>query len=142
MQRPCFLVLDREFPGSISTRKLVIETAKLNVITVYDPDEAIETLRRFPNVDGVVFDAEMEGAASCSKLTERLRAVRSDVRIVVTSAGGIPLCGQAPQYVESHDPERLLNFLKGLCEGATNRALQREEQLYQEQSALDDVKAS
>ena len=29
MLRPCFLVLDREFPGSLSTRKLVIETAKL-----------------------------------------------------------------------------------------------------------------
>jgi hypothetical protein len=26
--RPCFLVLDQEYPGSISTRKLVIETRK------------------------------------------------------------------------------------------------------------------
>jgi hypothetical protein len=33
MDRPCFLVVDREYPGSISTRKLVIETGKFNVIT-------------------------------------------------------------------------------------------------------------
>lgn len=35
MIRPCFLVIDREFPGSISTRKLVLETAKFNVLTAY-----------------------------------------------------------------------------------------------------------
>jgi hypothetical protein len=33
MDRPCFLVVDQEYPGSISTRKLVIETGKFNVIT-------------------------------------------------------------------------------------------------------------
>lgn len=29
MVRPCFLVIDREYSGSISTRKLVIETAAI-----------------------------------------------------------------------------------------------------------------
>ena len=29
MIRPCFLVVDNEYPGSISTRKLVLESAKL-----------------------------------------------------------------------------------------------------------------
>ena len=48
MVRPCFLVIDREYASSISTRKLVIETAKLNVITAYSGAEAIETLKRFP----------------------------------------------------------------------------------------------
>jgi CheY-like chemotaxis protein len=55
--RPCFLVVDREFPGSISTRKLVIETAKFNVLTAYSGEEAIETLKRFPAIDGIVLDA-------------------------------------------------------------------------------------
>ncbi len=141
MRRPCFLVLDREFPGSISTRKLVIETAKLNVITVYDPDEAIETLRRFPNVDGVVFDAETEGTW-CFKLAERLRAVRSELTLVVTSAGAAALCGEGPHYVESHDPERLLRFLKALCETEAMRVAKKEQGLYQEQSPRDRQKAS
>ena len=39
--------MDAEFPGSISSRKLVIETAKFNVITAYSGTEAIETLERF-----------------------------------------------------------------------------------------------
>ena len=48
--RPCFLVIDHEFPDSISTRKLVLETAKYNVITAYSGNEAVETLKLFPNV--------------------------------------------------------------------------------------------
>ena len=59
--RPCFLVVDREFAGSISTRKLVIETAKFNVITAYDYEEGLATLERFPNVDGVVITADRTG---------------------------------------------------------------------------------
>jgi hypothetical protein len=60
MIRPCFLVVDREFPGSISTRKLVIETAKLNVLTAYSGQEALETFRRFPAVAGVVLDGGLD----------------------------------------------------------------------------------
>ncbi len=49
MVRPCFLVIDREFPGSISTRKLVIETAKFNVVTAYTAQtEAVRGLKRTP----------------------------------------------------------------------------------------------
>jgi hypothetical protein len=39
MIRPCFLVVDQEHSGSISTRKLVIETAKFNVLTAYSGAE-------------------------------------------------------------------------------------------------------
>jgi hypothetical protein len=42
-----FHVIDHEFPDSISTRKLVLETAKYNVITAYSGREAVETFRLF-----------------------------------------------------------------------------------------------
>lgn len=48
MTRPCFLVIECEYPGNISARKLVIETAKMNVISCYSCAEGIATLRRFP----------------------------------------------------------------------------------------------
>ena len=60
MTRPCFLVIDREFPGSISTRKLVIETAKFNVITAYSGLEAFDTVQRFPALSGAVVDGGIE----------------------------------------------------------------------------------
>ena len=74
--RPCFLVVDNEYPGSISTRKLVIESAKLNVITAYSAEEAIETLNRFPNVDGVVMDTQLQGRP-CSEVVQLLRTARA-----------------------------------------------------------------
>ena len=48
MIRPCFLVIDKQYPGSISARKLVIETAMLNVITAYSAEEAVATLPASP----------------------------------------------------------------------------------------------
>ena len=42
MIRPCYLVVDREFSANISTRKLIIETAKFNVITAYSGVEALD----------------------------------------------------------------------------------------------------
>ena len=63
MIRPCFLVVDQEHSGSISTRKLVIETAKFNVITAYTGAEAIQTLNKFPAIDAVVLDASIKRSA-------------------------------------------------------------------------------
>ena len=60
MLRPCFLVVDREHSGSISTRKLIIETAKFNVITAYSGEEALETISAFPAISGMVMDAGIE----------------------------------------------------------------------------------
>ena len=47
MIRPCYLVVDREFASSISTRKLFIEAAKLNVITAYSGVELWQPWRNF-----------------------------------------------------------------------------------------------
>lgn len=112
--RPCFLVLDQEYPGSISTRKLVIETAKLNVITAYGPDEALETLSRFPNVDGIVIDTEL-GRRTCQELIAEIHGIREDVPIVTVSPGGNDPCGQEQYHVSNFDPRRLLDVLQEIC---------------------------
>jgi CheY-like chemotaxis protein len=112
--RPCFLVLDSYFPGSISSRKLVIESAKLNVITAYSQNEAIETLERFPGVDGVVINAQMEGRLSCREVIERLRSVRSDIPIITVSASGHEPCNGEQFHVSSYDPRELLTILEKL----------------------------
>ena len=60
MTRPCFLVVDREHSQSISTRKLVIETAKFNVLTAYSAEEALELLRSH-RPDMVLADVQLPG---------------------------------------------------------------------------------
>lgn len=129
MDRPCFLVVDREYPGSISTRKLVIETAKFNVITAYDADEAITCLKRFPNVDGVVVNASMGNDDECRTLVEGLRKIVPGIEIVVTSAGGFRRCDHNEHYVDSLNPKLLLDCLQSLKKDATAEILVRDSQL-------------
>jgi CheY-like chemotaxis protein len=114
MPRPCFLVIDNQYPASISARKLVIETAMLNVITAYSAREAIQTIKRFPAVDGVVLDTEVHGM-SCAELIAALRAIRPDVPIITVSPNGDSRCDGEQQHVSSYDPAELLECLQSIC---------------------------
>jgi CheY-like chemotaxis protein len=112
--RPCFLVLDQEYPGSISTRKLVIETAKLNVITAYSADEALETLERFPKVDGIVVDTEL-GRHTCEQVIDKIRRIAANVPVVTVSPSGNAPCGKEQYHVSNFDPRSLLDVLQEIC---------------------------
>jgi DNA-binding NtrC family response regulator len=106
-------VIDREFPGSISTRKLVIETAKFNVITAYSGTEALEVFRRFPAVDGVVLDGGIDDI-SAEELTEELKAIQPKIPVVVIAFPGFDGCPRADFHLESFNPAKLLEILRGL----------------------------
>src|ERR1700743_3201522 len=113
MVRPCFLVIDREYASNISTRKLVIETAKLNVITAYSSAEAIATLERFPAVDGVVMDASLPDMP-CADLAKALKAIQPKLIIVAISGPKRDFCEGADHHLDTFDPARLLELLKQL----------------------------
>jgi response regulator RpfG family c-di-GMP phosphodiesterase len=113
MHRPCFLVIDHEFPDSISTRKLVLETAKYNVITAYSGMEAVETLKLYPNISGIVMNEAVTGM-DCSALVKELRTIRSDVLLIVTSSRGASDCVLADHYLDNFDPASLLKLLREL----------------------------
>lgn len=113
MTRPCFLVIDREFAGSISTRKLVIETAKFNVLTAYSSAEAIDTLKRFPAIDGVVVDAGMTDMP-CAELVKALKEFRSDVPLVAVGAPNASYCDGVQYHLDSFNPAKLLELLQRL----------------------------
>jgi DNA-binding response OmpR family regulator len=113
MTRPCFLVVDREFPGSISTRKLVIETAKFNVITAYSGSEALEMMRRFPAIDGVVMDGELDDIPA-EYLTQELKKVEPKIPVIVICSPGFTNCPSADVLIESFQPAKLLEELRKL----------------------------
>ena len=114
MHRPCFLVIDHEFPDSISTRKLVLETAKYNVITAYSGTEAVETFKMYPNVAGIVMNEAVTGM-DCASLVKELRAIRSDVLLIVTSSRGTTDCVMADHQLNNFDPAALLKLLRKLA---------------------------
>jgi response regulator RpfG family c-di-GMP phosphodiesterase len=128
MIRPCFLVVDREYSGSISTRKLVIETAKFNVLTAYSSAEAIETLERYPRVDGVVIDAGLKDMP-CAELVAELRKITPELKIVSICPVGSPNCDGADEELESFDPKKLLGVLQKFVPQATKAIEKREEDL-------------
>lgn len=113
MVRPCYLVVDVEHGGSISTRKLVIETAKLNVLTAYSGAEAIETVEKFPAVDGAVVDAVMPDMA-CQDLVKALKGIRPELLIIVVGKPGGWRCDAADHVLDTFDPTRLMDLLKSL----------------------------
>jgi DNA-binding NtrC family response regulator len=126
--RPCFLVIDREHAGAISTRKLVIETAKFNVLTSYSSAEAIETLKKFSAVDGVVLDAGMDDMP-CTGLVNELRSVRPDIPIIAICPPGSPACEGVTDQLESFDPRRLLAILEKLVPDQADAIEKHEEEL-------------
>jgi CheY-like chemotaxis protein len=127
------MVIDRDYAGNISTRKLVIETAKLNVITAYSASEAIETLKKFPNLDGVVGDTATEDMAF-DDLVRALKAIEPSVPVIAIST---PRSGEsrlADYQLETFDPARLLDLLKNL-RPVISQEIEAEEELSQHRAA-------
>lgn len=131
MTRPCFLVIDPEHPGSISTRKLVIESAKFNVITSYSASEAIETLRRFPALDGIVLDGRMPDM-DIVPLAQALKEI-SPIPIILVDSPGELKPAPVDHLIESLNPRGLLDMLQKLCPEATNYIEQHDRKLESEQ---------
>jgi DNA-binding response OmpR family regulator len=128
MNRPCFLVIDREFPGSISTRKLVIETAKFNVLTAYSGKEALEVFKQFPAINGIVLDGGLDDVP-CADVAREVKQLQPKMPIIVIAAPGFTDCPEADYQLESFDPARLLEILRSLKPEASAEIEKRNEQL-------------
>ena len=136
MTRPCFLIIDKEYVGSISTRKLVVETAKFNVITAYSRAEAIATLKRFPAVNGIVLDAGMADIPA-SEVCKSLKSVQPEVPIVLVGRPGQPYVAEADHYIESFEPTKVLDLLRRLEPASTAEI--REQNAILEAEASEDA---
>ncbi len=108
--RPCLLVVDREFAGSISSRKLVLETAKFNVITAYSYEEGLATLELFPHLHGVVVTADRSHEAE--GFLHVVRGRYPEIKRILT--GELPDGTVSDVHVESFAPEKLLAAIRGL----------------------------
>lgn len=133
MVRPCYLVIDQEFSGSISTRKLVIETAKFNVITAYSSQEAIDTFRKYPGIDGIVLESGMPDMP-CDSLVKALKNINGSTPIILVGGPKGLRCDGADHYLDSFQPVRLLALMQKLQPEQTAAVEQRNEELKQHSS--------
>lgn len=104
-------MIEPEQPEALSARKLVVETAKHNVITAYDPAEGIDLLRRFPNVDAVF--VHVHCLERHSGLLKEIKKLAPGVPLVVASPAAINTTPEADFIIDSHQPQAMVQMLEG-----------------------------
>jgi len=109
--RLSFLIIEAEPSDGLSTRKLLLESAKHNVITAYSGKEGVETFKRFPNVDAICIDAELEDLKG-DDVAKKVKNTNPKIRIVGLSPRLAARCDWADETIDSHDPAALLKLLE------------------------------
>ena len=97
----------------VSARKLVLETAKFNVITAHSPDEALAMLKTFPKSNAMIFHAGLPGI-DCEKAVAAFKKLKPRMPVIVLAPNPSQRCKGADHNVSSHEPQELLNLLYSL----------------------------
>lgn len=100
-----------EAPENISARKLVLETAKFNVITAYTAKECLELIEKFPQIEAVILHSALNGGP-CDKTVAQIKESRPGMQVIVLAATDGFRCKNADDLLTSHDPQALLNLLR------------------------------
>ncbi|SRR5579871_686882 len=114
MVRPALLVAEPEPPEALSTRKLVLETAKFNVLTAHSTEEALETFALFPECSAVVLVSS--DTIDCERIVAAVRSAngRGKLPIIVLSPRIGFACPGADYILPSHDPHPLVELVRSL----------------------------
>lgn len=113
MARPTVLMAEPDPIQAISVRKLVLETAKFNVLTAHSPEELLESVDLFPAISAIIvsqdesFDCEKTIAAVQKKLKKK-------IPIIAIVPGVAQRCEGADYHASSHEPEKLLELARSL----------------------------
>jgi DNA-binding response OmpR family regulator len=110
--RPTIIVAEPEPLEALSVRKLVLETAKFNVLTAHSTREAIDLFQAFPNSSAVV---AVEGRnIDCEIIASTIKDATAKIPIIALSARAGFKVEQANYHVSSHEPEQLLQLVRKL----------------------------
>ncbi len=102
------LMIETEQPESLSARKLVVETAKHNVLTAYNGEDGIELFRRFPKVDAVLIHGLIP---QYEAVLSTVQSIDPEMPIIVASPVEDHDYPGATYVVPSHEPAVLLRLL-------------------------------
>jgi len=112
MPRPTLLVAEPEPKEALSTRKLVLETGKFNVVTAHSTREALAIFNLFPNVTGVVLVPGAE--IDCDEIASSIRKMTSKTPIIALDPHVAAMLKCADHTVSTHEPMKLLELLREL----------------------------
>ena len=103
------LMIESEQPEGLSARKLVVETAKHNVLTAYSAEDGLGLLRRFPNVDVILVHGPL--IEQNPDLLTVVREQAAEIPIILAAPFGNMSSPHVNYVVDSHHPEDLLTLL-------------------------------
>ena len=106
------MVAEPEPLQALSVRKLVLESAKFNVLTAHSTEEALEICREFPKVAAVVLVAEHN--IQCERVAAAIKKAHSSLPVVVMSARHGYFCPGADHHLSSYNAEELVNLARKL----------------------------
>ncbi len=112
--RPALLVAEREPDNALSVRKLVLETAKYNVLTAYTAHEALEAFAAFPAVALAVITANLGSENDCEMVASEIKKTKPEMPIIYLSPTGIGQCKWADHLLSTYEPENLLHLVRRL----------------------------
>jgi hypothetical protein len=112
MPRPAFLIAEPEPTHALSARKLVVETAKFNVVTAHTSGETLEALQKFPNVDAIIVHSELSGKAA--DIFAKVKQVDSQKPTILLMSGVQRSREGADHILPSDEPETLVQLLREL----------------------------
>jgi len=110
LARPTFIVAEPEPEQALSSRKLLLETFKFNVITAHSVKETLEMVELFSNCDALIVHcglAEFNGAEAIQQVKGRA----PQMRIIALTPTEREL-KWADDVVHSHHPQELLNLVQ------------------------------
>ena len=113
MRRATFIVAEPEPDQALSSRKILLETFKFNVITAHSEPEMFELLDAFPAVDAVILHDDVPGSAS-HEMVKTIKQKLPNMQVVALSPQGNDRGRIADHVVNSHKPEELLQLLQSL----------------------------
>ncbi len=112
MTRPAFIVAEPEPEQALSTRKLILETFKYNVITAHSVSETLELVRLFPNIQALIIHCGIPDF-DADDLIKSVKQSTPKLPIIALTPTERDL-KWADYVVQSHSPQELLNLVQGL----------------------------
>jgi hypothetical protein len=112
MPRPTILVAEPEPLQALSTRKLILETAKFNVLTAHSTQEAIDLFHLFPNISMAVMVAGEN--IDCKRIARAIKGATSKIPVIGMAPIDDGTCDFADKFVSSYEPDTLLEVIRAM----------------------------
>ena len=112
--RPTLLVAEPEPPQALSTRKLILETSKFNVLTAHSTKEAIELFHLFPNISLAVLALDVNRVIDCSGIAKLIKETNRQIPVIALTPFIAERCEFADQTLSTFEPEELVQIVRTL----------------------------